>query len=138
MNDFVSKLLSENLIEAKNILNETLKEIIKEKLNQVKLRVSAEMYESIDLEEAKNVTKQGRTKTIRVRIRNGKVQRRKKMSAVKGYTIRGGKLVRMSAAERRHRKAGARKAKNKRRAKLRQALRKRRMSLKKRKAMGIK
>lgn len=138
MNDFVSKLLSENLIEAKNILNESLKEIIKEKLNQVKLRVSAEMYESIDLEEAKNVTKQGRTKTIRVRIRNGKVQRRKKMSAVKGYTIRGGKLVRMSAAERRHRKAGARKAKNKRRAKLRQALRKRRMSLKKRKAMGIK
>jgi hypothetical protein len=138
MNDFVSKLLSENLIEAKNILNESLKEIIKEKLNQVKLRVSAEMYESIDLEEAKNVTKQGRTKTIRVRIRNGKVQRRKKMSAVKGYTIRGGKLVRMSAAERRHRKAGARKAKNKRRAKLRQALRKRSMSLKKRKAMGIK
>lgn len=138
MNDFVSKLLSENLIEAKNILNEKLKEIIKEKLNQVKLRISAEMYESIDLEEAKNVTKQGRTKTIRVRIRNGKVQRRKKMSAVKGYTIRGGKLVRMSAAERRHRKAGARKAKNKRRAKLRQALRKRRMSLKKRKAMGIK
>lgn len=138
MNDFVSKLLSENLIEAKNILNETLKEIIKEKLNQVKLRISAEMYESIDLDEAKNVTKQGRTKTIRVRIRNGKVQRRKKMSAIKGYTIRGGKLVRMSAAERRHRKAGARKAKNKRRAKLRQALRKRRMSLKKRKAMGIK
>jgi len=138
MNDFVSKLLSENLIEAKNILNETLKEIIKEKLNQIKLRVSAEMYESVDLEEAKNVTKQGRTKTIRVRIRNGKVQRRKKISAVKGYTIRGGKLVRMSAAERRHRKAGARKAKNKRRAKLRQALRKRRMSLKKRKAMGIK
>ena len=138
MNDFVSKLLSENLIEAKSILKETLKEIIKEKLDQVKLRVSAEMYENIELEEAKNVTKQGRTKTIRVRIRGGKVQRRKKMSAVKGYTIRGGKLVRMSAAERRHRKAGARKAKNKRRAKLRQALRKRRMSLKKRKAMGIK
>jgi len=105
------------------------------------------MYEDVDvdvdfieepLDEAiRNVTKMGRTKIIRVRVRKGKVQRRKKLSAVKGYTLRGGRLVRMSAIERRHRKMGARRAKFKRRAKLSQSLRKRRMSLRKRHSLGL-
>jgi hypothetical protein len=43
----------------------------------------------------------------------------------------------MSASERRKRKLGARKAKFKRRSKMSQILRKRRMSLRKRKAMGV-
>ena len=43
-----------------------------------------------------NVQKMGRKKLIRARVRGGKVQRRKVVSAVKGYTIRRGKLVRMS------------------------------------------
>ncbi len=84
-----------------------------------------------------NVTKSGRTKLIRIRIRNGKIQRRKKVSAVKGYTIRGGKMVRMSSKERMDRKRGARKAKIKRRAHKAQALRKRRMSLRKRHNLGL-
>ena len=71
---------------------------------------SATEEETENLEEG-NVMKQGRVKIIRVRIRNGKVQRRKKLSAVKGYTIRKGKLTRMNATERRHRKLGARRAK---------------------------
>lgn len=132
------------MLEAKSILQSKLKEIIEKNLAIIKMRVVAEMCEELDfdinviLDESKNVTKSGRTKIIRVRIRGGKVQRRKKVSAVKGFTIRGGKLVRMSSAERRHRKMGARRAKNKRRAKLRQALRKRRLSLRKRKTMGLK
>ena len=137
MDRFVSNILSNNVLEAKNILISRLKEIIEEKIEVVRLRVSAELDEEFDLLEAKNVTKQGRTKLTRVRVRGGKVQRRRKSSAVKGYTIRGGKLVRMSSAERRHRKMAARRAKFKRRAKLRQALRKRKMSLRKRRAMGI-
>ena len=88
------------------------------------------------LDEA-NITRMGRTKLVRVRIRGGKVQRRKKVSAVKGYTLRGGKMVRMSAQERMHRKRAARKSKFKRRAKLRQALRKRKMSLRRRNSMGL-
>jgi hypothetical protein len=144
MKDFVSNLISKDMLEAKSILQSKLKEIIEKNLAIIKMRVVAEMCEELDfdinviLDESKNVTKSGRTKIIRVRIRGGKVQRRKKVSAVKGFTIRGGKLVRMSSAERRHRKMGARRAKNKRRAKLRQALRKRRLSLRKRKTMGLK
>ena len=84
-----------------------------------------------------NVMKVGRTKVVKVRIRGGKVQRRKKVSAVKGFTIRGGKLVRMSPAEKMRRKMGARKAKVKRRAKLARSLIKRRRSLMKRKSMGL-
>jgi len=84
-----------------------------------------------------NVMKVGRTKVIKVRIRGGKVQRRKKVSGVKGFTIRGGKLVRMSPAEKMRRKMGARKARVKRRAKLARSLIKRRRSLMKRKSMGL-
>ena len=84
-----------------------------------------------------NVMKLGRTKVVKVRIRGGKVQRRKKLSAVKGFTLRGGKLVRMSPAERIRRKMGARKAKVKRRAKLARSLIKRRRSLMKRKSLGL-
>jgi hypothetical protein len=85
-----------------------------------------------------NVQKMGRKKLVRIRIRKGKVQRRKMVSAVKGYTIRGGKLVRMPAKERLKRKISARKAKIKRRAKLARSLIKRKRALRKRKAYGLK
>jgi len=78
-----------------------------------------------------------RIKRIRVRIRNGKVIRNSKVSGVKGYTLRGGKLVRMSAAEKLHRKRGARKGKIKRRAKMARALMKRKRSLRRRHALGL-
>jgi hypothetical protein len=100
----------------------------------MKLRLTAEMY---DVVIEGNVLRMGRTKMVKVRIRKGKVQRRRKVSAIKGYTIRGGKLTRMTPMERRHRKMGAKRSKFKRRAKLRQSLRKRRMSLRKRSAMGL-
>lgn len=136
MSNFVSKLLTNNLVEARNELEGKIKKLVEEKINQLKLRVSAEMYESFDLLEG-NTLKMGRTKLVKVRIRNGKIQRRKKLSNVKGYTIRHGMLTRMSPQERRHRKLAARKSKFKRRAKLRQSLRKRRMSDRKRTAMGL-
>lgn len=168
MKDFVAKLLSSQISEAKEVLECRIQDLVEEKINQIKLRVAAEIYEEFDLEVSfddvldeassgaygtpnivgknlnkrtttrrSSVLKMGRTKIIRVRVRKGKIQRRKKFSAVKGWTIRGGKLTRMSPAERRHRKMAARRSKFKRRAKLRQSLRKRRMSLRKRRAMGI-
>lgn len=85
-----------------------------------------------------NVQKMGRKKIIRARVRGGKVQRRKVFSAVKGYTIRGGKLVRMMPRERMKRKLAARRAKIKRKAKMARALIKRKRSLLKRKALGLK
>ena len=79
----------------------------------------------------------GRKKLIRARVRGGKVQRRKVVSAVKGYTIRGGKLTRMTAAERLRRRISQRKGKMKRRAKMARALIKRKRSLRKRSTLGI-
>jgi len=97
--------------------------------------------ETEQLDEAKrnpNVMRQGRTKIIKARVRGGKVQRRRKVSAVKGYTIRGGKLKRMSAAERLRRKRGARIGKIKRKAKMSRAIMKRKRSLRKRASLGLK
>lgn len=79
----------------------------------------------------------GRKKLIKARVRGGKVQRRKVVSAVKGYTIRGGKLTRMTAAERLRRRISQRKGKIKRRAKMARALIKRKRSLRKRSTLGI-
>ncbi len=77
-----------------------------------------------------------RVKVVALRIRNGQVQRRKRVSNVPGFTLRGGKLTRMSPIERRRRKLGARKAKIKRRAKIQQIVRKRARSIKQRKRLG--
>lgn len=138
MKSFIDALLSNNLIEAKRILDERLDELADDALTDVKDDMALEMFD-VDLNELEegNIMKMGRTKMIRVRIRGGKIQRRKKLSAVKGYTTRGGKLVRMSPVERRNRKMASRRSKFKRRAKLRQSLRKRKISLRRRSAMGL-
>lgn len=132
----VNCFLSGNLDEARKLIDERIKELFEEKLEIIKQQVVKEESEKLGLTEA-NVQKMGRMKLVRVRIRAGKVQRRKKFSTVPGYTIRGGKLVRMSSLERRHRKMGARRAKIKTRSKRNQILRKRKISLRKRKAMGV-
>jgi len=103
-----------------------------------KLAVAKQFISEAKKKPNRNVVKQGRAKIIRARVRGGKVQRRKKLSAVKGFTIRGGKLVRMSPAERRKRKMGARRAKIKAKGKRARALMKRKRSLRKRAAIGLK
>lgn len=128
--------LSGDLTEARKLIDERIKELFEAKLEIIKNRIVAEESVKLGLTEA-NIQRMGRTKLVRVRIRAGKVQRRKKFSTVPGYTIRGGRVVRMSSQERRHRKMGARRAKIKLRSKKNQILRKRKISLRKRKAMGI-
>ena len=148
MKDFVTKLLSKDAVGARSVLDTRIKNLVDEKLNQTKMRLAVELFEEIDvnvdfefepLEEGvvPSVQKMGRTKLVKVRIRKGKIQRRKKFSSVKGYTIRGGRLTRIMPAEHRHRQMALKRSKFKRRAKLQQSLRKRRMSLRKRSAMGI-
>lgn len=134
----VDYILSGNLEKAREIMEQKLEEIANQKLDELKKEIAKEEYENmgVDLDEG-NIQRMGRTKLIRIRVRKGKVQRRKKLSAVPGFTIRRGRLTRMTSLERRHRKMGARRAKIKRRSKLSQTLRKRRMSLRKRKAMGL-
>ena len=114
MKEFVAKLLASRVTEAKEVLEKRIQDLVEEKINQVKLRLAAEIYEEFDVEVSyddvldeasgayntsnvagKNLSKRtttrrssvfrtGRTKIIRVRIRKGKIQRRKKFSAVKG------------------------------------------------------
>ena len=133
MKDFVSKLLAGNLVEARELLEDRLDTLIEERLTEEKAKLALKMF---DLEEG-NIQRMGRMKLVRVRIRKGKVQRRKRVSAVKGFTLRHGQLTRMTPMERRHRKMAARRSKFKRRAKLGQALRKRKMSLRRRNSMGL-
>ena len=80
-------------------------------------------------------------RTIRMRLRrvNGKitVQRRKKVSGVSGYTLRGGTLRRISPQERLHRRIGARKAKIKRRAKAQRIALRRKITMNRRHSMGL-
>lgn len=148
MKDLVSKLLSNKVVEARNLLDAKIKGLIDEKINQIKMRLAVEMFEDTDVEmyfeeldegtvQRTNVQKMGRTKIIKFRVRKGKIQRRKKFSSVKGYTIRGGKMTRMMPSERRHRHIASIKSKFKRHAKLVQTLRKRRISLRKRRSVGL-
>lgn len=137
--------------EVKNFMDRTnVKEEIIRRLNELAshkldlfkkaLAVEApfELEEETEQLDEGNVIRQGRTKIVKARVRGGKVQRRKKLSAVKGYTIRGGKLKRMSAQERIRRKRGQRRGKVKRKAKMARALLKRKRSMRKRAALGIK
>ena len=87
-------------------------------------------------QELNSILVEARIKIQKVRVRGGKIQRRKKVSTVKGYTIRGKKLVKMSPRERLDRKRGARKAAMKGKATRARALLKRKRSLQKRKAAG--
>jgi hypothetical protein len=80
---------------------------------------------------------EARIAIVKARIRGGKIQRRKRVSNVPGFTLRGGKLTRMSASERRRRKLGARVAARKTKQKQSQSLRKRKLSLMKRSRLGI-
>ena len=84
-----------------------------------------------------NVVRMGRKKLVKARVRGGKIQWRKVVSGVKGYTIRGGKLTRMTASERLRRRIAQRKGKVKRRAKLARSLIKRKRSLRRRQSLGI-
>lgn len=91
---------------------------------------AAQFEEDVELKEA-------RINIVKARIRGGKIQRRKRVSNVPGMTLRGGQLKRMSAAERRARKLGAKRAKLKTRGKQAQILRKRKVSLQKRQRLGL-
>jgi hypothetical protein len=140
MTRIIDAILEGNASKVKELVEERMYELSLELTDSLRMKICEEFFEGEveQLDEAtRNVIKMGTTKMIRVRIRKGKVQRKKKFSNQKGYTIRGGKVTRMSSMERRNRKIGARIGKLKRRAKLGQALRKRRVSLRKRRSMGL-
>ena len=125
MDELLNNILSGDYISAKDVFEKLAKKLVEEKINQLKPKIMSESH---------NVQRLGRIRFIRARVRQGKVQRKKQLSNVSGYTMRQGKLTRMSSQERQHRKLAARRSKGQRKAHLRQALIKRRISLRKRRA----
>ena len=154
----IDSIVNRNFVDADSIISETVESIMAKKLEEAKKMCAAKMSEQQghvmnrtsaklrDLgiveeeeleEEDEEQLDEARVKIVKARIRGGKIQRRKKVSNVPGMTIRGGKLTRMSPAERRRRKMGQRRGKIKRRAKMNRALMKRQRSIRKRKALGL-
>ena len=97
MRIFIESLLLGDLTEAKELLNTRLKDLVSEHHKQVKLSLVEDLYgdygvdvdidvEDLDETLKTNIQKMGRTKLVKVRIRGNKIQRRKKLSNVKGFT----------------------------------------------------
>jgi len=155
MTKIVETIANKDFTSAKNLVNEKLQSIAERKMCEVKKMIAAKKvveqeqdfvikHQSNDRRERlkREITEEtqideARFKVVKARIRGGKVQRRKKVATQPGMTFRGGKLIRMSPAERRKRKLGARKGKMKRRGKMAMIKRKRQMSIRKRERLGL-
>lgn len=133
--DIAISIITKSLDEAKQEIHATLNKLVEQKIVELKNKIAGSVYGPIA--EA-NVMKQGRTLLIRRRIRKGKLQRNIRKSAIKGFTLRAGKLKRIPVATRIRARIKQKRAARLRRAHLQQSLRKRKLSLRKRKSMGIK
>lgn len=137
MKKLIESILNKRFIDAQKIIDEHL--------DKLKDKYLIEEKKIIALDETfltEEILDEARFKIVRARIRGGKVQRRKKVSNIKGYTFRKKgkgppKLVKMSASEKRRRKLGQRRGKLKRRAKLARIKLKMKRSLRRRKSLGI-
>lgn len=128
----------EDSLKRINDIAQELKNMAKEK--PTKLPHVDDLPDNLQQFSTKNIKEElmneARVGVVKLRVRGGKVERRKKVSNVPGMTLRGGKLTRMSPAERRRRKLGAVKAARKTKAKKAQIMRKRKISLQKRARLG--
>ena len=141
--NLVEAILSKNYVKANDVLRQKFKHLTEKKLVELKKQLSADLFgeEDVPYGDDQEIN-EARFKIVKIRIRKGKIQRRKKVSTNKNYTFRKkgsgpAKLVRISATERRHRKLGARRGKMKRRGKQARILQKRKRSNQKRKALGL-
>ena len=152
--NFVDLILQNKLDEAKELIFARLDEIASVRMEEAKPYITDAMFEEIEVDEevleeaAKkrnpNIVKMGRIQKIRRRIRRNKkgriiVQRNVKRSGLKGYRISGSTVKRIPATVRlRKARLLKRSWKTTRKAKLRRTLLKRKMSMRRRKAMGLK
>ena len=152
--NFVELILQNKLDEAKELIFARLDDIASVRLEEAKPYVVDAMYEEIEVDEevleeaAKkrnpNIMKMGRITKIRRRIRRNKkgrivVQRNVRKSGIKGYRISGNTVKRIPATVRlRKARLLKRSWKTTRKSKLRRTLLKRKMSMRRRKAMGLK
>ena len=152
--NFVDLILQNKLDEAKELIFKRLDEIASVRMEEAKPYIVDAMYEEIEVDEevleeaAKkrnpNIVKMGRILKVRRRIRRNKkgriiVQRNVRKSGLKGYRMSGSTVKRIPATVRlRKARLLKRSWKTTRKSKLRRTLLKRKMSMRRRKAMGIK
>lgn len=136
--DVVALVAEGRFSDASTIVRLALNTLVEQKMSVLRKIVGETIWGTYQthLDEA-NVMRQGRTLVIRRRIRRGKVQRMVRKSAVKGFTLRRGKITRIPVAKRIKMRITQRRAARKRKAHLQTTLRKRKLSMRKRKAMGI-
>lgn len=144
--NLINLILEGKLVEAKELINSRLNDIVAKRIEETKKAIAADIYEDVEeLEEAVsgNIVKIGRVQKIRRRIRRNKkgrivVQRNVKRSGVKGYRLSGNTVKRIPTIQRINK---ARKLKRywktKGKAKMNRVLLKRKMSMRRRKSMGI-
>jgi hypothetical protein len=147
--NFIDSILKGKLDEARKELSNRLNEITAKRLGEAKRYVQADMFEEIEIEldEATkrnpNIIRMGRINRIRRRIRRnakGKivVQKNRRRSGIKGYRIKGNRVVRIPATERlRKARLLKRSWKTTRRAKIRRTLLKRKLSMRRRASLGL-
>jgi hypothetical protein len=146
--NFIDSILKGKLDEAREALNNRLNEITAKRLAEAKRYVQADMFEEVEIEldEAKrnpNIIRMGRINKIRRRIRRNKkgrivVQKNVRRSGIKGYRIKGNRVVRIPATERlRKARLLKRSWKTTRRAKIRRTLLKRKLSMRRRASLGL-
>ena len=147
--NFIHSILKGKLDEAREQLRNRLNEITSKRLAEAKRYVEADMFETVEIEldeAAKrnpNIIRMGRINKIRRRIRrNAKgrivVQKNARRSGIKGYRIKGSRVVRIPATERlRKARLLKRSWKTTRRAKIRRTLLKRKLSMRRRSSIGL-
>ena len=136
----LSKILSGKLAEAKEEFYALMEEKRERLILEAKKKFVAETYQ--DEWEVETLEEGKRFNIVRVRIRKGKVERRKKVSNLPGYTFRKkgdgpAKMVRMSPIERRKRKISQRRGAVKRRGKMARIQQKMKRVRLKRRSLGL-
>lgn len=143
--NLVDLIANGKLVEAKELIYQSMNSIAAEALDDIKPIVVENTYVYQELDEApsRNIIKMGRIKKIRRRIRRNKkgrivVQRNVRKSAIKGYRISGNTVKRISAIQRINKTRKLKRYwKTKGKSKLTRTLLKRKMSMRRRKSMGI-
>lgn len=136
----LSKIIEGKLAEAKEEFYALMEEKRERLILEAKKKFVAETYQ--DEWEVETLEEGKRFNIVRVRIRKGKVERRRKVSNLPGYTFRKKgdgptKMVRMSPIERRKRKISQRRGAVKRRGKMARIQQKMKRVRLKRRSLGL-
>jgi hypothetical protein len=136
----LSKIIEGKLAEAKEEFYALMEEKRERLILEAKKKFVAETYQ--DEWEVETLEEGKRFNIVRVRIRKGKVERRRKVSNLPGYTFRKkgdgpAKMVRMSPIERRKRKISQRRGAVKRRGKMARIQQKMKRVRLKRRSLGL-